>query len=345
MRTVRRFGWMLLGVMCAATSLAQSPTKDKPAPANPPNRSAPAAEFPTFGFSVAIPGQWKRVPETAMGAIARWERGESATGLARAILLIELEPVRDTTLQQHAEALAKAGGGAVSAEKLAVGGKPAVKVQLNARDPQFAQHEIVLCDREQIRYTLELAAVKEEKVSGVLNAVCAGWKWLPIATPTEHLQLRSQPVPLFDGRLRIQMPEIMRVFAPERPDQLKLAIYDVRARALAVVVDIQILANTNALALREVRDEFAKRVQEQFQLKKALAWEEVPGKLPGYLCETVEAPAVENSAPAHVRYGLSQLSKEDLIVWTVTMTGQTPEARKRYAEVVEKLIGSAVGGS
>ena len=274
---------------------------------------------------------------------------KDAKGSMRQSLLVQMGPSLQPTLRDHAELVAQHGQGKTTEDQLTpltLSGKPAFLVTL-PQEPDSARQQVALVSAQgKQTFTLVVSAATGETIKPTIEAIRRGWRWLPFADPTQHLQVRAKPVPVYGGRLTLRLPEIMWQ-VPSADSGPMFAVYDARTGISAFTVIVNLLPETQGLTfqpltLRQMRDNFGTLLKQRMKLSRNVLWHDVPGQPPRTISDTFAVPVTlgEPGYSAFASYGLVKLSDKEWAILTFTMTGQTAAARAAYRTAIDKIFAS-----
>lgn len=325
LRRPLHLGLIVLALVISVTSAQVVPGR-KPLP-------SVHLRYPNFGAAFDAPDGYLSAPATDVGEIVRMV-GEN--GPERA-LVVATVPVGDQTLGNYvAELRANTGWRDASEAETTLDGEKAIRVG-GGKSRDEALVEAVLAKHGRYifliaRHMSDSAAAKRD-----LEIVRSTWKWLPFENPVRRLVFVDDSASLFDGRVTLPMPVVMRPFRGE--GHPKFGIYDYERGVFVMIVDVQSVSIAKELSFDEMKARFSGQLHQRMSLKEHLAWREVKGKNRTAVTQTFEGKALSGAAgKSHFQMAVARLEPKTWLLFTLTLTGVDTEERQQLEKAFNTML-------
>ncbi len=330
---------LLLIFLGAATTTVVAQTD--PVTPSPTTQQAPVPqvpeEFTPFGVKITVPSGWKRMPEGQPDSVARWAvlKPESTTE-ADAVVTVEISPARGRTAEIAGNELAKRLKG--TADKDAeLAGDRASRVTGTVVDAKTKKPlEALVSRHEDFIYTLSAAGSAGAEGgmahSQALQDLRQGFEFTPITSPTEHMDLRAEPVTIF-RRFAIKPIATLRPTPDQKPNIVQMRVFNYRRSRPDLVVTMEILPVAAGAGLEKSGTEIATRSGAK---KDDINWKEVNGTPR----RVMSGPFKIANRNMPVRVGLVQLSADEIAMINFGLVTPDDYDRVLYEAKCEEMLQS-----
>ena len=302
--------------------------------------------YASWGFSFQPPAGWKHVSGTWVGEFGEWTLTDRKRGQDACLMTLQAVPTSNLSLRQKAEELAKPIHGKIISFNETLDGKPALLIQGDGKWG-YDQAMMLVCIRDKEFYELYLNFASWADYESAFNLFKKSWKWEPYASPLSQPSLREAKTSLFDGAVRLQLPEVMGVIPDDKSSVEQMGVYDYRTHTVALVASADLLLDQNSQNFSALRTRYGDDAKKRFHLKQSLAWTPIVGAPKFYLSEVVNVPSQKSETTLEksiARYGLLQMSDNRVLSMVFAITGQDAVAQKSYLALIEKICQSVKEG-
>jgi hypothetical protein len=324
---------ILLGLTPAA--LAQTAAITAP----PTTQQAPVVqtpeEFSPFGLKVTVPSDWKRLPEGQPDLVGRWAvLKPGSTTEAAAVVTIEISLARGRTAAAAGKELAKKFNGQADPDAELAGNK-ASRVTGEIGDAKAKRPlEALVARHEDFIYVLSAAGTTEGGMahSQALQDLRQGFEFAPVASPTEHMELRAEPFSVFQ-RFSIKAIGTLRLTPDQRSNLVQMRVFNYRRSRPDLVVIMELVPVTAGATLEAIGTEFATRSGAK---KDDINWKELPGTPRRVISGNFKI----GNRTMPVRIGLVKLSDNEVAIINFGLATPDDYDRVLYETKSEEMLRS-----
>lgn len=308
-----------------------------------PSKGKPV-QFPTFGVSLTPAEGWVRIFEGGAGHICRWAQMDAKTKNVSVLVVAETVPASGRSFDAYVEELRKNGGGRLEEKKALLDNEPASVVSAEAKTKGLGFRRGIIGHHGDNFYTLSVFAADNADHAAELENFRAGWKWMPLESPTKHLDLLEGPVPIGYGLLTIRVPKAMRPYPADKGTSC-LGIHDYTKKKSVFFLNMASLAKPEELSAEVFTTRHAQALAEKLKLDKPPVSADPKCKVDCRMLETLKidpaAFGAQGGGPAMAtRYVLVFPDPKTVVQFTFTMEDKDTEAGVLYGALVEQIVRS-----
>lgn len=289
--------------------------------------------YPNFGAAFDAPDGYLSALATDVGEIVRMV-GEN--GPERS-LVVAAVPVGEQTLAKYvAEFRANTGWRDASEAESSLDGDKAIRVS-GGKSREEALLEAIFVKHGRYIYSISRHLTDSAAGNRDVEVVRSTWKWLPFENPVKRLVFVDDSASLFNGRVTLPMPVVMRPFRGE--DHPKFGIYDYERGVFVMIVDVQSVSIPKDLSIDQMKTSFGDQLRQRMAFKDRPIWRDIKGKTRLVATQTLEGKAYGGAAAkSQFQMALAKLEPKTWLVFTVTLTGVDTEERQLLEQAFNTML-------
>jgi hypothetical protein len=302
-------------------------------------------DFPTRGFRLEgiTANGWQRTQLDTGKLVVQWMSTDSSPTDLRALVKVEAAKPTFVTAEATAAGLAKDWSGEISPEKVDLDGVRAFQVVAKNETRTLKPVVGIVAMHEGFVYLVMGGVTSGHECQSLVDEIVRAWKWETIVAPSDHLDCWPQPISALGDSVVINYPIDMHLYATEHPDRiLDLGLHDIRANKPSFLAYVQLVPIPQGSTVRNMKDDFAKRLTEQKMSDAVLEWSERGDEPARFVTGVSRSSAASKAAmqETYLKWALIPVGKEHLVLINFTIVAADPKERVKYDAAANAIVDS-----
>ena len=304
-------------------------------------------QYPTAGIAFREPEGWQEQIRDDGKTIAWWISPDSKPSRPVAAIMIECGRPTDATLEDVARGLAKDYQGIVDDQPTSLGGTPAIRVRAENKSRKLKPVEWIAAIHEGLLYLVMGGITSGNSVAEELESIRSSWQWAPIEPPYKHLEFRDQPLALDNGKVTVNVPELMRIYPNNEPDRLlEVGLPNFVRSAPDFLAYIQIMKTEQNVELDAFKEGLSSGLVSKGVAKAALNWTNVNNDSKRVITNVsiLNAPKElkrqDNKQPPGTSWALVKLDDDRIVMVNFTFPQEAPGEKDVYEKLAMQIVAT-----
>jgi hypothetical protein len=292
-------------------------------------------DFPYFGVSFTSPAGWMEAPPDGPDMLAKCvdtgPRGREVT----AAVTVEIKKTQDTTADA-ARGLSKDWGGQVVDEHVTIDGETAWRIEAHPPQSDLQPVEGLVISHAGHLFLIMGGITPGSSCHDQLEFVRRSWKWIPIDSPTKHLEIQTEHLNAINGKILIGLPKAMETFETGHPDKMAgLHLYNYKRNANDFKAVITLVDLPGGTDLNAAQERIGDGIVQRFNLNERFVWRPIKGLQPGSVTQLVRGP--ESDGVNWLMWALVKLNENQIALINISVYTADPDEQANYADAAQKI--------
>lgn len=333
----------VLLLLCASVLTRQS---QAPKPAGTTGATSAAAagpqSYPLAGVALAGPDGWTSLSPDRPDIIARWVTAAARPDRVGPMVIAQALKPKSPDLATTARDLAAKWGGRVADEPEQLAGVPALRVTVDNPSPGAAASSatpslVLVAIRDERLYLLSAGGASAETCRPAFDAVRQSWRWVPVESPTQHLEFRAQPFTAFGGSVSLAVPAAMFPYPTQDVSRTQgLTVVGLAKGGPEFDAHLQV-TDLPEDDLGPAKERLATGTAQSYKTEP-FAWRAVDGPTERAMTDPVRAQTPDGAS--WIAWAIVRLDGRRVVLSNFSTYVDDPEARSAYARAAERMVAS-----